>query len=121
MTGISGVVQQTVVTVAPVTYIPPVTVGPVVTPVTIAPVTSVSTTKGYGCYVENNINYFGSDFFSTFIDNASECCNLCGRTASCLVWSFLTVEKFCYLKNAVPSLANRQNYTNIISGVVTLR
>jgi hypothetical protein len=114
------VIQTTVVTSAPVTYVPPVTV----TPATVGPVTTVptaSTTKGYGCYVENNINYYGSDFFSTFIDSASECCNLCGRTASCVVWSYLTVEKFCYLKNAVPSLANRGNYTNIISGVVTLR
>jgi len=93
--------------------------GPVVTQ-TVAPITG-TTTKGYGCYVENGINYFGSDFFSTFVNSPDDCCNLCGRTPSCLVWSYLVAEKFCYLKNQVPSLANRQNYTSIISGVVTLR
>ncbi len=98
------------------------------TPITVTPQTAstisttvASTTKGYGCFVENYINYLGNDFYSTYVASPSECCNLCGVTPTCVVWSYLTDYKFCYLKNKVPMLSDRQNYTTIISGVVTLR
>lgn len=96
---------------------PVITIAPIVNPI-VNPVTQTA----YGCYVENGINYPGFDMASsTVVASPSECCNLCGRTPTCLVWSYLTTANFCFLKNQVPSLANRTNYSSIISGVVTLR
>ena len=58
----------------------------------------INTTKTYGCFIENNVNYYGFDFFAKYVSSSSECCNLCGQTATCVVWAFLTDVKYCYLK-----------------------
>ncbi len=54
----------------------------------------------------------------TNINNPSDCCNICGRTVSCVAWSYLNDYRYCYLKNAMPSLNRRINYTNSYSGVM---
>lgn len=78
-------------------------------------------TKQYGCFIEYNINYFGNDLVGSYVTSPSDCCNLCGQTTSCLVWSYTTDTKFCFLKNTLPSFSSRSNYTGILSGIVTLR
>lgn len=91
------------------------------TPTTTLTTPTTTTPKSYGCFIENGINYYGNDLSGSYVTSASECCNLCGLTTSCVVWSYLVDLKFCYLKNALPSLESRLNYTGIISGIVTLR
>lgn len=104
---VSGVLSRTAI------------VNPVTPTTTIAPATAANTTVG--CFVETDINYIGSDFFSTFVANSSECCTLCGNTDTCVVWSFLTNASFCYLKNQLPTITGRYNYTGMVSGAVVLR
>lgn len=84
---ISGVVtsRNTIITNTPLTTTSSVTMNSF-------------TTRTYGCFIENNINYYGNDFFATYVNSASDCCNLCGQTATCVVWAFLTNVKYCYLK-----------------------
>ena len=81
---------------------------------------TLTTSKSYGCFIEYNINYFGNDFSQSFVGSTSDCCNLCGQTATCVVWSFINDSKYCFLKNALPAINLRQNYTGIISGILTL-
>ena len=90
--------------------------------ITVASTTLASTSTRYsGCFIESDINYVGDDFFSTYVNDSSECCNLCGSMPACLVWSYLSQFKFCYLKNNIPTVNSRQNYTGMISGIVSLR
>lgn len=97
---------------------PPTTFGPVTPPTTtMSPVLSATSSvesKNYGCFIENDINYFGNDLNGTFVKSTADCCNLCGQTASCVVWSFLIDIKYCYLKNSLPSIELRLNYSGCI-------
>jgi hypothetical protein len=86
----------------------------------LSTLTTLTTSKGYGCFIEYGINYFGNDFSQSFVASASDCCNMCGQTATCVVWSFINDAKYCFLKNALPAINMRQNYTGIISGILTL-
>ncbi len=105
--GISDVVENLTVANVPFTFVP------------VTTTTVVTATKVYKCNEEKGIIYFGSDFATQYVDSASECCNLCGRTDKCVLWTFLVVEKFWFLKNAVPPLDQRYKYTDLISGVVS--
>lgn len=104
---VSGVLNRTAI------------VNPIAATTTLAPTTVTNQTVG--CFIEVDVNYIGSDFFSTFVANSSECCTLCGNTATCVVWSFLTNASYCYLKNQLPTIEGRYNYTGMISGAVVLR
>ena len=93
---------------------------------TIAAITStiaVTTPKKYGCFVENDINYAGNDIpgAAQFVAGMSDCCNLCGATTGCVVWAYWSTYKFCYLKNALPSITQRQPFPTMFSGIITLR
>jgi hypothetical protein len=97
------------------------------TPTTPATVTTTATTaaalttRSFGCFIENDINYPGNDLSSQFVNSIGDCCNLCGATAGCQAWVYWADFKFCYLKSSLPVLSQRQAFTNMFAGIIALQ
>lgn len=83
--------------------------------------TTSGTTKSYGCFVENDYNYLGNDIGSLILPSISECCNACGTSTTCVVWTFQLSNGNCSLKNNLPSLTQRVPMPLFFSGIVTLK
>lgn len=83
--------------------------------------TTTTTTTLPSCAVESGYVYHNNDISQpiTNIASFSDCCARCGQTAGCVAWSYLMDYKYCYLKNALPALSNRQAYTNSFSGTIS--
>jgi hypothetical protein len=79
--------------------------------------TAPSTTRQSTCSIEVNINYQGNDIGGQgSVLSATDCCNLCFRTANCFAWSYFVQYNYCYLKGSAVVL-NRQIYNGMVSGV----
>lgn len=78
--------------------------------------TEATTTKLTGCFIEPNTNYAGNDLRGVgLVENASDCCNLCGSTEGCKAWSYYIDFSYCFLKT---SGENKDSYEGILSGVI---
>ncbi|RNA31728.1 cellulose binding elicitor [Brachionus plicatilis] len=90
--------------------------SPSTSPLTTRTTSTESTsTKVTGCFIETNINYAGNDLKGVgSVENASDCCNLCGLTEGCEAWSYYVEYSYCYLKS---SSANKDSYEGMLSGV----
>jgi hypothetical protein len=72
-------------------------------------------TTGIRCSATVNTNYAntGNDFINQNVSTISQCCDLCGGTAGCVGWSYLTSPSWCFLKNAASTL---YDYNGMVSG-----
>jgi hypothetical protein len=91
-------------------------------PVTVAPTLPTRPPVGTGCSVESGFVY-NNNFIAQPVPNVAnfaDCCSLCQRTVGCVAWSFLNDYRFCYLRNAANTLANRMPYVNSFSGSLVI-
>ncbi len=73
---------------------------------------------GSTCNIESGFVYNNNDLAQPIIlATPSDCCDRCGLTTGCVAWSYLNDYKYCYLKSALPTSANRVAYQNSYSGV----
>lgn len=87
----------------------------------VSGVRNTTTATFSGCAVETGYVYRNNDISQpiTNIASFSDCCARCSQTAGCVAWSYLMDYKYCYLKNALPTVGNRQSYTNSFSGTLS--
>lgn len=81
-----------------------------------------TTTTGGSCNIESEYVYQNNDMGQPLLlpvgSNQFTCCTQCSQTTGCVAWSYLTVYRYCYLKNALPTLANRLPYAQSFSGTL---
>ncbi len=112
-----------IVTVTPVTTTTATTTEtPTITATATTTTSTISaTTKSYGCFIESDFNYIGNDIGSLIVPNVGECCNACGTSLNCVVFSYSILNGTCSLKNDIPSIDQRVPATLVFSGIVTLK
>jgi len=106
----------TITATATTTETPTITATATTTTSTIS-----ATTKSYGCFIESDFNYIGNDIGSLIVPNVGECCNACGTSLNCVVFSYSILNGTCSLKNDIPSIDQRVPATLVFSGIVTLK
>ncbi|RNA32892.1 Golgi-associated plant pathogenesis-related 1-like [Brachionus plicatilis] len=71
------------------------------------------------CSVMYNVDFYGNDLFSipTIVAEINSCCQLCAITNGCRAWTFLPLNRVCWLKNGIGSVKN-VSPGPIFSGIV---